>query len=389
MAGYFTAPRIAWGPGAIEQLSGLGIRRALLLVDATVAGAAGHRRVAEELAKSDVVVELVAAPDAPDRTDHVRALANRLAASGADALVAVGGGRTIDAAKAARLLAGRPGLAPESVPPALAGADGAAVRLVAIPTTSGSGSEASWSADLIAPDGTPVEIAHRELVPEWALVDAAFAERLPPELVLDGAFETAGQAIEAYLSAWSNPFSDALAIDAATTVVRRLPHAARWSDDPEARSALHYAATSAGLAASNAQRGVAHALARALVPATGLPYGRLVGIVLPFALEFDHPSARERLDALGLAVALPDDAGRVAAMPWPTRLRRLGDLLRFPPDLTAAGVDADAVERDRAAIVRRTLRLPAVLANPRVPSPDEVDGLLSAVVGPRGARPRG
>ncbi len=388
MAGYFTAPRIAWGPGAVEQLSGLAVRRAIVLVDPTVARAGGHLRVVEELAKSETVVEVVADLDAPDRTDHVRTFADRLAASGADALIVVGGGRTIDAAKAARLLAGRPGLAPESVPPALAPADGPAVRLVAIPTTSGSGSEATWSADLWVPDGTPVEIAHRELVPDWALVDPAFAEGLPADLVLDGAVETAAQAIEAYLSAWSNPFGDALATDAATTVVRRLPHAARWSDDPEARSALHYAATSAGLAASNAQRGLAHALARALAPATGLPYGRLVGIALPSVLEFDLPSARERLETLGLAVALPDDGGRVASVPWPVRLRRLFDLLRFPASLAAAGVDPEAIERDRATIVARTLTSPAVLANPRVPSATEVDALLSAVAGPRGTSPR-
>ncbi|HTT15497.1 MAG TPA: iron-containing alcohol dehydrogenase [Thermoplasmata archaeon] len=387
MAGFFLAPRIAWGPGAIEQLSGLGIARAFLLVDPAVAAHEGPRRVAEELAKAGSVVATVADLAAPDRVPTVRALADRLRASGADGLVAVGGGRTLDAAKAARLLASEPTLDPEALPPDLDEGGGLPTRLVAIPTTSGSGSEASWSADLEAADGRPIELAHRAMVPDWALVDPAFAEPLPPERLLDGALETAAQAIEAYLSAWANPFSDALAVHAATTVVRRTGHALRWNtDDPEARAALHYAATAAGLAASNAQRGLAHALARALVAPTGLPYGRLVGIVLPFVLEYDQPGARERLEALGLAVALPDDAGRLASPPWPQRLRRLYDLWRVPTDLKAAGVPSEPVERHRAAIVAATLRSPAVLANPRVPSEPEVEALLHAVLGPAGAR---
>jgi alcohol dehydrogenase class IV len=387
MAGYFTAPRIAWGPGAVEQLSGLGLKRVLVVVDPAVAQRDGARRVLEELAKSETVVETATAAAPADRTDHVRALADRLAATGVDGLVAVGGGRTLDAAKAARFLVGHPGVAPEALPPVLDPGPSPSIRLIAVPTTSGSGSEASWSADLRTEAGDPVELAHRSLVPDWAFVDPAFAERLEPELVVDGALETLAQAVEAYLSAWSNPFSDALAIDAAATVVRRSTHVLRWSDDPEARAALHYAATNAGLAASNAQRGLAHALARALGPTTGLAYGRLLGILLPFVLEFDHSSARERLEALGLAVAAPDDSGRIASVPWPLRLRRLYDLLRFPADLRAAGVALEVVERDRATIVARTLRSPATLANPRVPSASEVDALLSAALGPPGPRP--
>ncbi len=382
MAGFFTAPRIAWGPGAVEQLSGLGIKRALVVVDPAVARRDGHRRVVEELAKVDTVVDVVADLTTPDRTDTVRALADRLSSSGADALIAVGGGRTIDGVKAARLLAVRPGLSAEALPPVLDLAEPLPTRLIAIPTTSGSGSEASWSADLLTPEGVPIEVAHREMVPDWALVDAAFAERLAPDLVLEGALETASQAIEAYLSAWSNPFSDALAVDSAATVVRRLPHALRFSDDPEARSALHFAATEAGLAASNAQRGLAHALARALVLPTGLPYGRLVGMALPHVLEFDYPSARERLEAIGTAVSVPDEAGRIEPLPWPERLRRLYELFRFPTDLTEARVPRDPIERDRSAIVAHALRSPAALANPRVPSVREMGELLSAVLGP-------
>jgi alcohol dehydrogenase len=378
MTGFFTAPRIAWGPGALEQLSGLGARRALLVVDPEVARRSGERRVAEELAKSDTHVESVTDLESPDRLESVGRLRDRITAYGPDWLVVVGGGRTIDAAKAARLAAERTSVPLEEVTPAHEFPETPKVRLAALPTTSGSGAEATWTVDLLGADDAPVEVAHRSLVPDWALVDESLATGLSVDRIADGAFETAALSIEAYLSAWSNPFSDALAVDAATTVVRRLPHAVRWSDDPDARAALHYAATAAGLATSNAQRGVGHALARALTEPTGVPYGRLLGILGPLVLEFDHPSARDRLEALAAAVPPPEETGRV---PLAARFRRLQDVARIPTTLRAAGVPLDRIDASRAQIVARTMRSPAVLANPRVPTAEDVDALLSAALG--------
>jgi alcohol dehydrogenase class IV len=382
MTGFFTSPRIGWGTGAIEQLSGISIRRALVVVDAAVAERDGARRVAEELGKTGTAVELLPAPSAPDSAESIDRIAERIRAHSADGVVVVGGGRTIDAAKAARLRHAHPELTLGSGTPLLDLPEPFGVRLVAIPTTSGSGSEASGTCDLWNVEGAPFELAHRALTPDWALVDPGFAASLGPELVLDGAFETAVQALEAFLSAWSNPFSDALAVDAFSTVLGRLSHALRWSDDPDAREALHYAATSAGLAASNAQRGVGHALARALVPATGLSYGRLLGVILPHLIEFDRPSARDRIEALAAVVGRTENGTR---LPLAARLDRIYDTFRFPRTLVAAGVERAAVAEARSAVVARALRSPAVLANPRVPSSADLGHLFDQVLG--SARP--
>jgi len=378
MAAFFTAPAIAWGPGALEQLSALGACRALLTVDPAVARAQLHQRAAEELSKSETVVEIVADLAEPDSLPSVEALAERMQAFQPDWIVAVGGGRTIDGAKAARWRFERPELSFQAPPAILTLPDPPRSRLAALPTTSGSGAEASWTADLTGADGAPLEIAGRALVPDWALLDARLAEELPPAERLAGALETAAQATEAYLSAWSNPFSDALAMDALLTVVRRLPRAVRWSDDPDARSALHFAATAAGLASSNAQRGLTHALGRALVGPTGLSYATLVGIILPTVLEFDRPAARDRLEALDAALASPSESTHP---PLAVRLRRLYDLLRLPADLTAAGMPAGRLVERREEIVACTLRSPAVLANPRVPTPADVAELLDRIAG--------
>jgi len=384
MTGFFTAPRIAWGPGAIEQLSGLGAQRVTVVVDPAVASHPGPRRIAEELAKPGSAVEVVTAGPDGDRVEAVEGLAKRLKELTPDWLVAVGGGRTMDGVKAARLLLEKPDLSLSTLSSVLDLPDPPHCRLVAVPTTSGSGSEASWSVDLRTGSGETVELAHRALVPDWAIVDAGLAESLPNEVRRDGGVETLAQATEAFLSAWANPFSDALATSVVRTVFERFPHALRWSDDPDAKEAMHAAATLAGLAASNAQRGVAHALARALVEPTGLPYGRLLGILLPRVLDFDRPSARDRIETLGLVAHAADDR---APVPFEARLLRLYETLRIPSSLAAAGVDRSRLDGVRPQVVANALRSPAVLANPRVPGAKEVESLLDAAFIGSGAAP--
>jgi len=381
MTAFFTSPSIAWGPGAVEQLSGLGARRAFVLVDPEVGRRSGHLRALEELGKSDTVIEVVSDTEAPDEASTAARLRDRIRAFDPDWIVAIGGGRTIDLAKGARLAFERPDLDLDAPPAVLGMPEPTRTRLAAIPTTSGSGSEVSWTVDLFSSAGAPLELADRALVPHWALVDGTFALSLPPTEIVSGALEAAALATEAYLSAWANPFSDALAVYAVSTVVARLPHAVRWSDDPEARTLLHYAATAAGLAASNAQRGIAHALARALVRPAELSYGRLLAIALPHVLEFDRPSARERIEALGAVAAPSDESPRLS---FAVRLRRLYDGLGIPATLSAAGVSAERIRGVRDRIAADVLRSPATLANPRVPGVDDVRRLLDAVVGTTG-----
>ncbi|HLM90504.1 MAG TPA: iron-containing alcohol dehydrogenase [Thermoplasmata archaeon] len=378
MSGFFLSPRIAWGTGALEQLSGLGVRRAVLLVDPAVARHDGARRLVEELAKCDASVEVETASERANSLDEVDRVAERSREHPPDALLALGGGRTIDAAKAVRLRWAQPDLSLAELPPTWDPPTTSGILLIAVPTTSGSGAEASWAADLRTADGAPFEIAHRSLIPDWALVDPALAASLAPAELMDGAFEALALATEAFLSAWANPFSDALALDATTAIVRRLPHAIRWSDDPDARAALHYAATAAGLAASNAQRGLAHALARALEGPTGLPYARLLGLALPYVLDFDHPSARDRLETLAERARDRDERSDASLA---QRLRRLYGQLPFPLTVRAAGGDLTRAESERAFVLARALRSPGALANPRVPTDADLATLVTAILG--------
>ncbi|HEY6237789.1 MAG TPA: iron-containing alcohol dehydrogenase, partial [Thermoplasmata archaeon] len=261
--GYFTSPKIAFGPSAIEQLASLGARRALVLVDPALARATRPVRAEEELRKAGAAVERVDAGTADATTASVDALLAGATSFAPDWIVAIGGGRTIDTAKGLWVRYRRPELPLSAVSP-LAELDlRARARFAALPTTCGSGSEATWVAYLRGDDGVGLEVASRELAPDWAIVDPTFLETLSTPRAAEAAAGAIGHAFDAFVSAWSNPFSDALALQAISTALPALGRLVRHRD-AEVDAALHLSATQAGLAAANAQLGLTHALATTL-----------------------------------------------------------------------------------------------------------------------------
>jgi alcohol dehydrogenase class IV len=376
MQGVFTAPRIVSGAGAIEALSGFGARRPLVVVDPAIARSTGAKRVVEELEKPDGTVATTISDVSiePSLADVERAVA-AVRSAGPDLIVALGGGSTIDSAKALWVRYVRPEVPLEAITPIVELGLRARASFVAIPTTSGSGSEATWTAELRAEDGRPVDVATRELVPDWALLDASLAVSAPASVRADAAADLLGHAVEALGSEWANAFSDAVGRDALATALTVLPKLAKHPEDEDGRAAIHHAATLAGLAASNAQVGVAHALARALGPSTGLAHGRLVGILLPYATEFNYPSARDRYARLSGPLGSPLAPNRSALA---ERLRTVLGALGIPRTLADAGVDRPRAESGRASAVARAARTPAAIANPRVPSEAELARLLDA-----------
>lgn len=379
MPGFFTLPRIAWGAGAIEQLAGLGAQRVFLLTEPEIASTDALQRITEEFEKGGASVTRWAAPSPSATLAGVDALVDRVRSAGPDWICAVGSGELIDAAKAMRLRYELPTVALEEVTPLTEFPAAPRSRLVAIPATSGRGREVSGAVALERADGSPLELFLRELAPDWAMIDPRLARWVPTGRGIDLGLPVLGQAIESLVSAWSNPFSDALAFDALLQSATQLPKLGRPMDDEVARERLHYAATQAGMAAANAQVGLAHAFALALREPTGLAYDRLYGIVLPFAVEFNFRSARDRFEAIsGVLASAAGEGGRIDL---PLRLRTLLEGLRVPADLIVAGVDRTAVWSRRKEIVARLLRSPATLANPRVPSEGEAERLIELLLG--------
>ena len=221
-----------------------------------------------------------------------------------DSLVAIGGGSVIDCAKAIGARAANPWLSCRAMeglfrvilpPPPLA----------CVPTTAGSGSEASIAAVLTDGDRQrKLAIADLKLLPAITVIDPELMLGLPPTITAAGGLDALTHAVEAYIGRSGSPFSNRRAIDAISAIARWLPRAHANGDDLEARLQMALAAHAAGEAFTRTNVGYAHALAHALGCAYGIPHGLANALVLPSVLRFSLPACEPRLAALARAAGL-------------------------------------------------------------------------------------
>lgn len=375
ISGFFTSPRVALGAGAIEQLGGLGARRALVLSDPSPALDVARQRVREELEKGGARVDGFVRDAGPATSDAVTAGARRVREFAPDLVVALGGGTTFDLARALWVALERPDLEGAPVGPLTDLGLRRRARFVTVPTTSGSGADGGWTARVRSADGRYRELLSRELQPDWTLLDPTLPRSLPPAVSVDGAVTTLAHALESVASEWATPFSDALARQALGNVWPAFPKLPRHLDD-DLREGLHYAATLAGIGVANAHSGLAVALATVIADRGGVAYARALGLVLPYVAEFNYPAARERYQGLAPAVGAASVASRGA---WGERLRQLTAAAGLPSGPGALAALGAALPADRAEWVAEVVRHPSAAANPRVPSPAEVEQLFVAV----------
>ena len=280
-----------------------------------------------------------------------------------DLIVAIGGGSVIDAAKAMRLFHENPALTlGELTLPFLDARkrvahypDGARhrIRLAALPTTAGTGSEVSPAA-VISHEGRKLTLVDYSLVPDVAIVDPRLTLTLPPEMTADTGVDALTHALEAYVSIFASPFTDAFCLQAMHLILDALPRAVADGDDLAARTDMANAATIAGLAFSNAFVGVNHALAHAVGARFGLAHGRANGLFLPHVLRYNAAIPRKFMPAPGYGAYVA-----------PQKLAQAGWVLGL-----GGHTEAEARERlfarvDDAAGRRRD-------AAPRSPTPDSI-----------------
>ncbi len=301
-------------------------------------------------------------------------------ARGRDAVVAVGGGSVIDVAKAAVLLAKRPGLRLEDVAPFNPlGVELERPVLVAVPTTAGTGSDASYGIVLAREEPgvgrVKVAVGSLEAVPYATVLDPSLPSSAPRRVQVGAAVDALTHALEALVSRAANPFSDALAEKAAALVFTAAPRAIAGGD-PAAWEELHAAATMAGMAFTNSGLGLAHAVAHPLGGLLRLHHGTVVGIALLGALPLymEEPGAAEKLERLRRL--LEDVYGlprRGSILDHVLALyRELGQPTRFRELWVPRSRFAEAA----AKAAELALHDPDIAFSPVVPAPEEIRAML-------------
>ncbi|NEB04195.1 iron-containing alcohol dehydrogenase [Streptomyces sp. SID13726] len=384
MVASLSLPRILRvGRGAVGELgdviTGLGLRRPLLVTDAYLAGTGAAERLMTALTDAGLRPRLFAGTVPDPTTDSLGASLAALREHGADSVIGFGGGSPMDTAKALGLLAVQGGQMRDYKAPRIN--LGPALPVIAIPTTAGSGSEATQFT-IITDSATDEKMLclGPAFLPVAAVVDFELTLSMPARLTADTGVDALTHAVEAYVSRKANPFSDGLALNAIRTIGRHLRRAYADGGDVEAREAMMLAATQAGIAFSNSSVALVHGMSRPIGAHFHVAHGLSNAMLFPAVTAFSVPGAESRYAdcARALAVATDDDSDATAADRLVEELRILCQDLEVPTP-QAHGIDKDEWFRLAPLMAEQALASGSPANNPVVPTADEIHDLYAQI----------
>ncbi len=356
---YFYCPNIIYGEESLDFIKNIQGNKCYIVTDRNLDELGYLKILTDKLEKFGkkfrVFNEVIPDP----REEGVLKAREQCIEYSPDLIIALGGGSVIDTAKTAWVLYEFPELNIGDIH--LFRSDlyetGKKAKFIAIPTTSGTGSEAS--------NGTIISkleddvwkkfiYAHRGITPTYAIVDPIFPKDMPPKLTVDTAFDALSHAFEGMVSNWKNEFSNGMGLKAIELIFKYLPIAYKNGQDMEARDYLHQAATMAGLAFSNSQVHIGHGMGHSWGAIFHTPHGRVVGTLLPYISQFclNNPDKEDDASEIYAKIAKQlgwakwDNDKKTAALKAVDKIKELQKEVDFPTKLQDLGVSRTDLEHN-------------------------------------------
>jgi alcohol dehydrogenase class IV len=292
-----------------------------------------------------------------------------------DCVIGLGGGSSIDTAKAIAVLAARGGQMRDYKAPHDQNESG--LPIIAIPSTAGTGSEATrYTIVTDEETGEKMLCIGLAYLPIAALVDFELTLTKPSRLTADTGVDSLTHAIEAYVSRRASAFTDSFALTAMRAIWMNLPSAYFEPQNRAAREAMMLAATQAGIAFSNSSVALVHGMSRPIGAKFHVPHGMSNAMLLPAVTEFSISAAVERYAecARVMGMVRAEGANDEAVSELVRNLHQLNRKLKVPTP-GEFGIDRRAWEVSIPSMVQQALASGSPANNPRVPSEDEIERL--------------
>ena len=317
-----------------------------------------------------------------------------------DTIIALGGGSPIDAAKGMWLFYENPDADPEGLK--LKFMDirkraykfpdmGKKAKMVAIPTTSGTGSEVtSFAVITDKKRNKKYPLADYELTPDVAIIDPDLVMSLPKTVTADTGMDVLTHALEAYVSVMASDYTDGLAEKAAELVFKNIKEAYEHGDNKIAREKMHNASTIAGMAFTNAFLGVCHSMAHKIGAEFHLPHGRINAILLPYVVrynaskptkfvswpKYEYYIADQKYADIAKRIGLKADTVEEGVNSLIQGIKDLNNALNIPKSFKEAGVNENEFLAKVDLLADRAFEDQCTTVNPRVPLVSEIKQIL-------------
>src|SRR5579864_6708686 len=389
---WFRVPnQIYFNMNAVENLGQFPSRTTVIVTNPSLEQI-GHVDIVRRHLCPKTHVHVSVIPDSEPEVQVIKQGVEALNFYKADQIIALGGGSIIDAAKIMKLRYESPEADLEYLAAPFLDLRKRVVeypkdkvnraRLIAIPTTSGTGSEVTPFAVLTdKASGRKVTLADYSLTPDVAIVDPQFVMSMPKGLTADTGIDCLTHALEAGVSTFASAYTDSSAMQAIRLVFKYLPIAYKHPQDEEARCMMHNAACIAAMAFSNASVGVNHALAHAFGARFGVAHGRANALMLPHVIAYNaavptkfmpspytqgyiaHKKYATMADLLGLGGTTVEEKVQNLI----TAVEQLLDRLAFPRSIAELGITKQEFEKAVPELAEIAFADPSWRSNPRMP----------------------
>lgn len=363
--------KIYFGDNALDRLLELPYKRIMIVTDPLIEQNRLLAHVTERLSQAyvDYTVFKDVVPDPP--LEKISMGVKKLLEYNPDCVIAIGGGSAIDSAKAIREFATR--------------SKGKDIAMIAIPTTSGTGSEVtSFSVVTDTENNIKYPLVSERMLPTEAILDAELVKSVPASVTADTGMDVLTHAIEAYVSVNNNEFSAALAEKAIEICGTFLLRSYLDNNDAHARAKMHVASCLAGLAFNSASLGLNHGIAHAVGAKFHIPHGRVNAIVLPHVIEFnsginkhsksrkDYPKCVEKYCNVAklLGVNNFNEITTIRALTgW---VHFMNKEMNIPLSISQCGIEKHEYMNAVEEMAEKALKDACTATNPRTPSKADV-----------------
>jgi 1-propanol dehydrogenase len=370
-------PVIVYGENALDKLDDYKYRKACIVTDKQIIKLGLLNLLTDKLERNQIAYEIFDEVVPDTTSDVVEKGLLHIIHSKPDVVFAIGGGSSIDTAKAVIFYFQK---LKETFM-----SDDVIVKpiLVAIPTTAGTGSEVTEYAVVTdTASGAKIPITSKVMLPDLAILDPVFIKTAPNFITADTGIDTLTHAIEAYVSVDANEFSDSYALKAINLIFDNLIPAYNDGTNLNRKEKLQIASCMAGIAFNNASLGINHSIAHAIGAKFHLSHGKCNGILLPYVMEYNtkDEKAMKRYAEIARHMGFTFEDDRICAYALIESIILLKKALNIPKNLIEAGIDRNEVINQIDELTSSALKDMCTSGNPVVPTEQDLRGLLLKVI---------